>query len=128
MEYIADALPITSYAEVTGLDTPRRLELFRKACEAVAHGHEHGVIHRDLKPGNILFDQDNRPHIADFGLAVSLEASFCLSLRNTMAGTAAYMAPEQVSGRKSLTTAVDIHALGAILYELLTGSPPFGNS
>ena len=109
--------------------TPRGAAiLIRDVALGVNHAHLRGLLHRDLKPGNILFDQDNRPHIADFGLAVSLEASFCLSLRNTMAGTAAYMAPEQVSGRKSLTTAVDIHALGAILYELLTGSPPFGNS
>jgi serine/threonine-protein kinase len=76
-----------------------------------------------LTPDNILFDGQGRPHIADFGLALPLEATFSLS--RSMAGTAGYMAPEQVGGEQNLTIAVDVHALGAILYELLAGEPPF---
>lgn len=101
--------------------------LIHKVAQGVHHAHQRGLIHRDLKPANILFDSKGMPHIADFGLAVTLEASFRLSLGKSMAGTAAYMAPEQVVGNRNLTTAVDVHALGAILYELLTGKPPFGN-
>jgi len=103
-------------------------ELIHSVALGVHHAHQRGLIHRDLKPANILFNSQGTPHIADFGLAVTLEASFRVSLGKSMAGTAAYMAPEQVSGNMNLTTAVDVHALGAILYEILAGQPPFGNN
>ena len=99
-------------------------ELIRDVARGVHHAHLHGVIHRDLKPGNILLDSEERPHVADFGLARSLKTTATVS--GGFAGTPAYMAPEQARGDKRLTVAVDIHALGAVLYELLIGRPPFG--
>lgn len=101
--------------------------LVRDIALGVHHAHLHGLLHRDLKPANILLDHDGRPHVADFGLAIALKSSFSKSQSGSMAGTAAYMAPEQISGESALSTAVDIHALGAILYELVTGIPPYGN-
>lgn len=105
---------------------PEAANLIRDVAQGVHHAHQRGLLHRDLKPANILFDAGSRPRIADFGLALTLEATFSLSLGGSVAGTAAYMSPEQIEGGKSLTTAVDIHALGVILYELLAGQPPFG--
>jgi hypothetical protein len=100
--------------------------LVRDVAQGVHHAHQRGLLHRDLKPANILLDADGVPHVADFGLAIVLKSTFSLSQGASMAGTAAYMAPEQVAGDAGLTTAVDIHALGAILYELITGEPPYG--
>jgi eukaryotic-like serine/threonine-protein kinase len=97
-------------------------EIVRDLALAVHHAHQRGLLHRDLKPGNVLLDDKDKPHVADFGLARPLDGS----VSGGVVGTAAYMAPEQARGEKSLTTAVDIHALGAILFELLTGAPPFG--
>ena len=108
------------------MDPKDAAELIRKVALGVHHAHQRGLLHRDLKPGNILLDVDKQPHIADFGLARRLDASQSMSASGSIAGTAAYMAPEQARGEKGLTTAADIHALGAILYELLTGTPPFG--
>ncbi|HYH63920.1 MAG TPA: serine/threonine-protein kinase [Urbifossiella sp.] len=95
--------------------------LVRDVALGVHHAHQRGLLHRDLKPGNVLLDADGRPHVADFGLAKPLDVSV-----SSTAGTVAYMAPELARGDRALTVAVDVHALGAILYELLTGAPPFG--
>jgi serine/threonine-protein kinase len=99
-------------------------ELVRDVALGVHHAHQRGLIHRDLKPGNILLDRDGVPHVADFGLARQIDVT--VSLSGAIAGTVPYMAPEQARGEVGLTTAVDVHALGAILFELLTGCPPFG--
>jgi hypothetical protein len=93
----------------------------RDIALGVHHAHQQGLIHRDLKPANILRDDAGGVRVADFGLARMSDAT-----ATKMAGTPAYMAPEQVSGGKRLTTAVDVHAVGAILFELLAGGPPFG--
>jgi serine/threonine-protein kinase len=96
--------------------------LVRDIARGVHHAHQRGLIHRDLKPLNVLLDGHGVPKVADFGLArrVGVTGSAVI------AGTYAYMAPEQARGEKGLTTAVDVHALGATLFELLTGRLPFG--
>jgi serine/threonine-protein kinase len=97
-------------------------EIVRDVALGTHHAHQRQLIHRDLKPANILLAEDGTPKIADFGLARPVGLSV-----TSVGGTWAYMAPEQARGEKRLTTAVDIHALGAILFELLVGGPPFGN-
>ncbi|MDY3563545.1 serine/threonine-protein kinase [Gemmata sp. JC673] len=98
--------------------------LAEKLARAVQAAHEQGVVHRDLKPGNVLFDAEGEPRVTDFGLAKH-GASDLTQTREVM-GTPAYMAPEQASGRtKYAGPAADVYALGVILYECLTGAPPF---
>ena len=106
---------------------PRRAAgLLIKIAQAVHFAHQRGILHRDIKPGNILLDASGEPHLTDFGLAKVLEKESTVTHTMALLGTPSYMSPEQARGQtKQLTTATDIYGLGAVLYEELTGIPPF---
>jgi serine/threonine-protein kinase len=108
---------------------PRRLQIavLRDVALAVDHAHRHGVIHRDLKPQNILVDAENHPHVTDFGLAKrgSSQPTLALTVTGEVMGTPAYMSPEQAEGKKDIDHRSDIWSLGVMLYEILAGRVPF---
>lgn len=126
MEYI-DGVTLTDYVASKQLDTKAILRLMLDICEGVQFAHQNGVIHRDLKPQNILVDSQGKPKIVDFGLAKQLGAAASITMGPSRAGTLAYMAPEQATGKpgQKTDTRTDTYALGVILYRLLTGAFPY---
>jgi serine/threonine protein kinase/cytochrome c-type biogenesis protein CcmH/NrfG len=101
-------------------------ELISKVARTVHYAHEHGILHRDIKPGNILLDKKSEPHLTDFGLARLLDTQSSVTHTIDVLGTPSYMAPEQAAGETTkLSKATDVYGLGAVLYQLLTGQPPF---
>ena len=101
-------------------------ELIRRVSEAIEYAHQHGVIHRDLKPANILLDPNNNPRVTDFGLAKKIQGDSGLTSSGQIMGTPSYMPPEQAGGKRGeVGPAADVYALGATLYALMTGRPPF---
>ncbi|MDX2131569.1 MAG: serine/threonine-protein kinase [Planctomycetota bacterium] len=123
---------ITSYCDQNNLDIAERLGVFVQVCRAVQHAHAKGVVHRDIKPGNVLVStQDGRPHakVIDFGIAKATqqhhaEKTAFTELRQFV-GTPEYMSPEQAEGSQNTDTRTDVYSLGVVLYELLTGATPF---
>jgi serine/threonine protein kinase/tetratricopeptide (TPR) repeat protein len=102
------------------------VELIAKVARTVHYAHEHGILHRDIKPGNILLDQKGEPHLTDFGLARLVESESTVTRTMEVLGTPSYMAPEQAVGNNAaITGATDVYGLGAVLYQLATGHPPF---
>ena len=107
------------------LPAPEALRYAREVADALAYAHKRGIIHRDIKPANILLG-DGHALVADFGIARALEAQGEAITRTGLAiGTPQYMSPEQATGAKDVDARTDIYALGAVLYEMLTGEPPF---
>jgi serine/threonine protein kinase len=104
----------------------RAVELLARLARGVHYAHEHGILHRDIKPGNILLDAEGEAHLTDFGLARWLETDSNVTRTTEVLGTPSYIAPEQARGTNSeFTSATDVYGLGAVLYHLLTGNPPF---
>jgi TolB-like protein/Tfp pilus assembly protein PilF/tRNA A-37 threonylcarbamoyl transferase component Bud32 len=102
------------------------VELIAKVARTVHYAHEHGILHRDIKPGNILLDAKGEPHLTDFGLARLFESESTVTRTMEVLGTPSYMAPEQAVGNNAAVSSVtDVYGLGAVLYQLLTGQPPF---
>src|SRR6266498_4689550 len=110
----------------TSISLRKAAELIAKVARTVYYAHEHGILHRDIKPGNILLDQEGEPHLTDFGLARLVETESTVTRTMEVLGTPSYMAPEQAVGNNArVTGATDVYGLGAVLYQLLTGHQPF---
>lgn len=124
MEFV-DGDSLTQYCDRAGLDIPARLALFRRVCEAVQAAHRHLIVHRDIKPQNILVDRGGEPRLLDFGIARLLAEGGGDDTQTTgMAMTPTYASPEQLRG-EPLTTASDVYSLGVVLFELLSGARPY---
>ena len=125
MKFI-DGGQLDEVAKRTPISTRNAAELIAKLARTVHYAHEHGILHRDIKPGNILVDAKGEPHLTDFGLARLLETKSTVTHTMDVLGTPSYMAPEQAVGNNArVSSATDIYGLGAVLYQLLTGHPPF---
>lgn len=132
MEYIEGKL-LDKYVQAQELSTREVMELFNKICSAVAYAHQRGVMHRDLKPGNILVDAEGQPHILDFGLAKLTDSSeqatpeaVMTSIPGKIIGTLAFMSPEQASGNPAaVDVRTDVYSIGVILYKVLTDNFPY---
>jgi len=110
----------------TPMPIRQAVELIAKIARTVHYAHEHGILHRDIKPGNILLDAKGEPHLTDFGLARLVESESSVTHTLDVLGTPSYMAPEQAVGNNAaVSNATDVYGLGAVLYQLLTGHPPF---
>ena len=121
-----DGKALDEVAKREPMSTRAAAQLVAKLARTVNYAHERGILHRDIKPGNILLDGEGEPHLTDFGLARLVAAESTVTRTTEALGTPSYMAPEQARGdNATLTRAADIYSLGAVLYQLLTNRPPF---
>ncbi len=130
MELIEDARPITEHAAARGLDVNERIELMLMVCDAIHYGHQRGIIHRDVKPANLLVGADDTPRVIDFGVARATDADLSIATLQTTAGeiigTLRYMSPEQCRGDvDEVDVRCDVYTLGVVLYELVAGRLPY---
>ncbi len=129
MNYV-DGMPLDKFVNVTAPNPRAIARLFVEICDAVNAAHLHGVIHRDLKPGNIRVDRDGRPHVLDFGLSKTAEeddGSSAMTLTGEFVGSIPWAAPEQAAGRMAdIDIRTDVYALGVMLYQMLAGQLPYG--
>src|SRR4029450_8136305 len=108
------------------MSIPQAVELIAKVARTVQYPHEHAILHRDIKPGNILVDANGEPHLTDFGLARLVETESSITHTLDVLGTPSYMAPEQALGNNAaVSSATAVYGLGAVFFQLLTGQPPF---
>ncbi|MCH9034821.1 MAG: serine/threonine protein kinase, partial [Planctomycetes bacterium] len=131
MEFV-DGLPIDDYVLAERPDVEGRIRLFLQVCHAIAVAHRYGIIHRDLKPANILVDGETRVHVLDFGLAKELQQAAYSGSKDSLSdtgqiiGTLRYLSPEQAWGQNDkIDTRSDVYTLGIVLFEMLTGLPPY---
>ncbi len=130
MELVEEPLSIVEHAKRNELDRAQRIEIFLTVCAAIQHGHRRGIIHRDIKPDNILVDSQNVPRVIDFGIAQCTGSDFEIATVHTekgqLLGTLRYMSPEQLTGIEgAVDSRTDVYSLGLVLYELLTDSFPY---
>jgi tRNA A-37 threonylcarbamoyl transferase component Bud32 len=124
LEYVEGG-SLTQQVAGQPLSHDQAARLLEKLARAIHVAHQNGIVHRDLKPGNVLLTAEGEPKISDFGLAKRLDAEQGQTRTGAVLGTPSYMAPEQAEGKAGIGPAADVYGLGAILYELLTGRPPF---
>ena len=124
MEYIDGGTLGAMLKERGRLDWQQVIEYGTQICQALQHAHEHGIVHRDLKPVNLFLGKDGKLRLGDFGIARDSDAT-ALTASGSTVGTHAYMAPEQITGKQPISNKTDLYALGCVLFEMLTGHPPF---
>ncbi|MBW3664379.1 MAG: protein kinase [Actinobacteria bacterium] len=123
MEHVGGGTLADLIEDEAPLDPARVVQIMAQVCEGLGAAHDIGIIHRDVKPANIMFDEHGRAKVADFGIARAL-TDVTITRTGTLLGSAAYLSPEQAAG-KPIDTRADIYALGCVVYEMLTGKPPF---
>jgi eukaryotic-like serine/threonine-protein kinase len=128
MELVPDAVTITAYVKRHAMSLHDIIVMFTSVCDAIHHGHQHGVIHRDIKPGNVLVDREGRPKVIDFGIARTTESGAEPLTSRTdfrqIIGTLNYMSPEQCGSTDEIDIRADVYSLGVLLYELVCGCLP----
>src|SRR5438046_4749759 len=123
---LIEGAQLDAVSKLESMPIRRAVELIAKVARTVHYAHDHSILHRDIKPGNILLDAKGEPHLTDFGLARLVETESTVMRTLEVLGTPSYMAPEQAVGNNAgIGSVTDVYGLGAVLYQMLTGHPPF---